>query len=96
MPIDPIRDSLLPLSTLVRHLPNAPSPATLWRWHKRGILGIRLEIIRIGGRVYSTDAALADFIRATTEARAEADNAQSEARPPATEDRLRNAGLLDD
>lgn len=36
--------------------------ATLYRWAARGHKGVRLEIVRLGGRVYTSAAALERFI----------------------------------
>lgn len=93
--IDPIHDKLIPLSQLARNLPHQPSPATYWRWHSRGIHGIKLEIIRVGGRVYSTEAALAEFIRLTTAAKTTKPNPDTSVRSSAVERQLREANLLD-
>lgn len=58
-------DALLSLSDLARILPTAngkPIPASsLWRWAVYGVRGVRLEHQLIGGRYYSSPAALAKF-----------------------------------
>ena len=36
---------------------------TVWNWHKKGLQGIRLATTTIGGRRYTTRAALEDFTR---------------------------------
>jgi hypothetical protein len=94
--IDTITDTLVPLSRVARTLPHPPSPATLWRWHTRGIGGERLEIVRVGGRVYTTREAFADFVSRTTAAAQchDVDTQEAVERSPATERRLREAGLL--
>jgi len=48
--------------------------STVWRWAKRGIGGIKLGTIRVGGRDYTTDALWEDFVRATTAAANGADS----------------------
>ena len=45
------------------------SAATAWRWHKRGVHGIRLETWLVGGRRATSIAAIYRFITATTAAR---------------------------
>jgi hypothetical protein len=42
--------------------------STTWRWTRRGIRGIRLETLRVGGRDYTTDTLWARFVLATTAA----------------------------
>jgi hypothetical protein len=44
-----------------------PSMTTWWRWWKKGIRGILLETIVIGGRRYTTAAALQRFVEALSE-----------------------------
>jgi Protein of unknown function (DUF1580) len=39
-----------------------PSTTTWWRWSTRGVHGVVLETIMIGGRRYTTAAALQRFI----------------------------------
>jgi hypothetical protein len=65
--IDPETDDLRPVREIVRaRLGKSISPATLWRWIRRGTGGARLEVIRIGGRWMSTDKAFAEFLRVQT------------------------------
>jgi Protein of unknown function (DUF1580) len=58
----------LSLAEAARLLPKRPNPATLWRWRKKGVRGVRLQTILIGGRRYVTRAALQQFIEAVTAA----------------------------
>jgi len=44
--------------------------ATIWRWVLRGVRGVRLESILIGGTRYTSRQALARFIAATNAASA--------------------------
>ena len=41
---------------------------TPWRWAMRGIRGIKLETLQIGGRRYCTQESFARFVEATTRA----------------------------
>ena len=66
MAIDPLAEDLVPLSKIANSLPKRPSPASLWRWHRKGINGVRLETVLVGGRRYTTHSAWATFIRART------------------------------
>jgi hypothetical protein len=64
MPIDVETDELKPAAELLKaRLGHRVSPATLWRWHKHGTRGTRLECVRVGGLLHTTTEALAEFIR---------------------------------
>lgn len=41
---------------------------TTWRWAQRGVKGIRLETIQVGGRRYATQEAFHRFVERTTAA----------------------------
>jgi hypothetical protein len=41
-----------------------PNSTTLTRWSRRGVYGIRLETLRIGGRRYTSKQAIARFLEA--------------------------------
>jgi len=67
MPIDPLSDQLLTMTEAARLLPKRRGGSkvaitTLWRWRTRGSKGVRLATVRVGGCVYTTAAALRDFI----------------------------------
>jgi hypothetical protein len=52
---------------------NGPvDPSTLWRWHSRGLRGVKLEIIRIGGTACTSKAALRRFFERVEAARQKA------------------------
>jgi len=95
---------LLGLCEAVRRLlPKQPNPATLWRWHARGVRGIVLETVLVGGRRYVTREALERFIDAVTEAgnrkieSSAADTGDTTIRrSPETLRRLREEKLLDE
>ena len=42
-------------------------PSAIWRWARKGIQGVRLEHIRIGGRILTTMEALENFTRELAE-----------------------------
>ena len=43
-------DKLRPLSYVIRdRIGKRTSPATLWRWRLKGVNGVRLECVRVGG-----------------------------------------------
>jgi hypothetical protein len=58
--------TLIPLAEVVRHMPPgvAPSPSTLLRWATVGCRGQRLQAQRVGGRLYTTVAAVKAFLDA--------------------------------
>jgi hypothetical protein len=69
MPIDPLSDELLTLTQAAALFPRRRagsklSTTTLWRWYSRGSRGVRLEVARVGGAVYTTRDAIRDFIQA--------------------------------
>jgi hypothetical protein len=61
-------ETLVALCQAGKLLPGRPHVSTLYRWHLRGIRGIRLETILIGGRRYTSQEALERFFAATTAA----------------------------
>lgn len=68
MSIELSSEELRSLSAAANTLPRRPHVSTLWRWAQRGIRGIRLETILIGGRRYTSDEALDRFFTAATAA----------------------------
>ena len=100
MSIDLEQDQLLTLPQACRMLPRKPSPATLWRWRKSGVVvngkRIRLECIRVGGQWHTTRAAFSEFLRRQTDAAlatSENRDEPSVGRSEAMERKLKEAGL---
>jgi hypothetical protein len=89
MMIDPQTESLVSLTDAAKSLPNRPNLTTVWRWRNRGVRGIKLETILIGGRRMTSREALSRFFAATTAA-AEGARVVSET-PRQREKRLRAA-----
>jgi hypothetical protein len=57
-------DDLAPARALLKaKLGRRISPGTLWRWHRKGTRGCRLDCVMVGGMLHTTPAAVADFIR---------------------------------
>ena len=61
-----------------------PSCATWWRWWRKGVRGVRLATLVIGGRRFTTQKAVEEFIAATTAA---ASGVQPKARSRARRER---------
>lgn len=71
--IDTTKEQPIPFSVAAREVPNrnggrGVSVPTTWRWAMRGIRGIRLESIMVGGVRMTTAEALQRFYAATTAA----------------------------
>ncbi len=60
--IDPHAETLVPLNGA--RIPGNPHIATRWRWAMSGIQGVRLETVKVGGRRFTTDAAIRRFLAA--------------------------------
>ncbi len=68
MPIDITRDKLLDFAAASQLLPpgSRPSYSTWGRWILRGVRGVRLESVVLGGRRYTSVQALRAFAEALT------------------------------
>ncbi|GAG89257.1 unnamed protein product [marine sediment metagenome] len=66
MAIDIQTERTVTFKEAARYLPGHPAISTLHRWRNRGIKGVKLETIRIGGVRYSSRQALQRFFNATT------------------------------
>jgi hypothetical protein len=66
MPIDLSTEPLLTFSQAAKLLPvdRRPSYSTFWRWWRKGIRGIKLRTHCAGGRRYTTESAMRQFIDA--------------------------------
>lgn len=42
-----------------------PSSATVWRWATKGVRGVRLESLRVGGTLYTTQTWVHEFLLAS-------------------------------
>lgn len=61
-------EELISLTAAAKTLPGRPSVVTLWRWRNRGVRGVKLETVLIGGRRYTSREALARFSERCTAA----------------------------
>jgi len=70
--IDTTIETIRPLSHAARRVPSRSgrgvNVSTIWRWGQRGVKGIRLETLLIGGIRYTSDEALHRFFAETTAA----------------------------
>lgn len=68
MPINIENEILLSLTEVTKVLPTVngrrPSIATLWRWCRRGLRGVRLEYVRVGRNIATSKEALNRFFNA--------------------------------
>jgi hypothetical protein len=78
MPIS-LDETLVTLAQAARMLPGRPHISTLWRWYRRGVGGIKLETILVGGRRFTSAEALSRF---TSRATAAASGEHSPIRTP--------------
>lgn len=67
MSIDIKSEDVITFAEASRSLPGRPSLSTLWRWHARGIRGVKLETVVIGGIRYVSREALQRFADRLTE-----------------------------
>jgi hypothetical protein len=61
--IDIRSEQLKTFAEASKGLPGRPHPSTFWRWHRRGVRGIRLEAVVIGGRRYTSVEAIQRFVQ---------------------------------
>jgi hypothetical protein len=61
--IDIDRETMRLLTQAPKDVPGRPSISTLMRWARKGIRGITLETVLIGGRRYTSLEAIGRFVR---------------------------------
>jgi len=63
--IDVSTEELAPLAKASNlWVPTRPHVATIWRWATRGIRGVKLDIVRIGGSTCTSREAVGRFLSA--------------------------------
>lgn len=92
--IDVSRDQLITIAQAARMLPKKPSPASIWRWHARGVHGIRLPTVVVGRRRFTTDQAFQQFVRLVTEAANRTEKEQRQDQSESVRKELDTHGLL--
>lgn len=55
--------------------PKGVNPSTLWRWGTKGVRGIKLDMVMIGGIWHTSDEAVQRFVAAITAAAANGEQA---------------------
>lgn len=66
--IDIQTETIVPVCKIPSHAPGRPHIATCWRWINRGVRGVKLETVLIGGRRFTSLEALQRFVERTTAA----------------------------
>jgi hypothetical protein len=66
--IDTTREVVFPLAKALQFIPGKPNLSTLYRWCYKGVKGVRLETVCIGGARKTSREALERFFQATTQA----------------------------
>lgn len=61
MPVS-LSEDLLSLPAAAGIFPGRPHCSTVWRYATRGVHGITLETIRVGGKVFTSHEAVARFV----------------------------------
>ena len=87
-------DELLhPISTVVERLTGRrPSPATVWRWLRKGVRGAKLNAVLCGGKWLCTEQDFRLFLQEQTDAALAAST--TAARVPDVDEALKAQGLL--
>jgi hypothetical protein len=101
MTIDALQEELLTLGQAAQHAKPGDrrlAPSTIWRWYRKGIAGVKLETICIGGIRHTSFEALQRFFNGVTAARDHVEkpsncNGDTGQRSELTEQQLRDAGL---
>lgn len=66
--IDTQTETIIPINDAPAHIPTRPHVATVWRWIQRGVRGVTLETVLIGGKRYTSAESIQRFMEATTAA----------------------------
>jgi hypothetical protein len=63
--LDLLTEDLLSMTDAAKELPGRPSASTLFRWRTRGIKGVKLETVGVGGKVFTSRQAIHRFLSNT-------------------------------
>ena len=61
MSIDLSSEDIFPVSEAPQHIPGHPSKASVWRWVLKGVGGVKLESILIGGKRFTSAESIQRF-----------------------------------
>jgi len=71
--IDVNEEQLLTLEEVTKRLPGRDGKrlhiSSVFRWAQKGVAGVRLEVVKVGGRTYTTEESLQRFADQVTAAR---------------------------
>lgn len=91
--IDVFQDDLQEVRTLAKSaFQSRISPATLYRWIRKGSHGCRLDAVKIGRKWFTTPERFQKFVEAQTEAATQIE--PSATQNDVSDDELRACGLL--
>jgi len=62
--IDTSAEELVSFEDAAAYLPSQPHRATVWRWSQRGVRGVTLESVMVGGRRFTSIEAVDRFVAA--------------------------------
>lgn len=63
--IDLKRETVIPLTEALRqYVPTRPYPSTGWKWVSTGVRGVKLEVVKIGGKTCTSREAVERFLSA--------------------------------
>ncbi|WP_044255949.1 DUF1580 domain-containing protein [Rhodopirellula sp. SWK7] len=65
-PMQLLTEDLLGMNQVPPVLQKRVNVSTVWRWANRGIKGVKLETIKLGGKTLTSQQALTRFIEQTT------------------------------
>ena len=93
---------LIPLNQAIRaEIPGTPSISTTWRWITRGLAPaddgeprIKLAVLYVGNKPFTTRKAIRDFIERATESRLARMARTQQRATDVTDDELAAAGLI--
>ncbi|WP_404308153.1 DUF1580 domain-containing protein [Neorhodopirellula lusitana] len=64
-PLNLMTEDLIGINQVPKQLQNRVHVSTVWRWTNRGIKGVQLETIKLGGKTLTSQQALGRFIKRT-------------------------------
>jgi hypothetical protein len=56
-----LNEHLISTTQATREVPGRPHVSTVWRWINRGVRGVKLETVMVGGRRFTSREAIARF-----------------------------------